>query len=152
MILLRYFGDGGLNRNSHTDENGVTHTTRYIADDKGYRVIGRSSAFTGNAAVSSGSSSSAKFSSSFSSSASSKASASAAARAQAAARASAQVKASTSAAAAISVPAISYSGEIINFEQETQRHQQVGDAGNAVEGSYRYLLSLIQINQPIVNE
>lgn len=32
---------------SFTDDKGVTWTTKYIADDKGYRVIGRTTTFTG---------------------------------------------------------------------------------------------------------
>ncbi len=141
-------------RNSHTDENGVTHTTRYIADDKGYRVIGRSSAFTGNAPGSSGSSAGAKVSSTSSSAsafakssstaqvkAQAAAQAKAAADAQAAAIAAAKAKASAGASVVLSAPVVSYNGDIINVEQDTQSHQQVGDAGNAVQGSYRYFHS-----------
>lgn len=38
-------GDAVRGTYSHTDDNGVSHSVTYVADDAGYRVIGRSSSF-----------------------------------------------------------------------------------------------------------
>merc|ERR1711946_112804 len=78
-----------------TDGDGVTHTICYVADDKGYRVVGRSSTYTGTAVTSTAVSASAQASAS----AKAAADAEAAAKAQAAARAQAAAKAKAAAEA-----------------------------------------------------
>ena len=129
---------------SFTDGEGVTHTIRYIADDKGYRVIGRSSTLTGTIV----SSATVKASASAKAAADAKAAAAAkaAAEAAAAARASAQAqsqktvqtKTQVSSSVAVSNPCSRTvaNGGIIDLELNDQSHHQGGDAGNAVQGSY----------------
>ena len=133
----------------------MTHTTRYIADDKGYRVIGRSSSFTGSASGSGALSTSAQASAAARATAAAKAKA--AAQAQVAVQAKAPVAPQTksqsfvqvagfaksgSSAKVSSSAGANYNGDIINLETIDQSHKQVGEAGNAVEGSYSYVFSI----------